>query len=360
MEIGIITFHASYNFGSALQAYALQTVVGGLGHQPTIIDYRSWDFEQYRLFRPEHPRVMYRTVKRLAKYINRKNSFKTFWQKYFILTPRTYTYKDEAALNELSSQFDGFICGSDQIWNLDATRGIVRPFFLSFAGDKRRIAYAPSLAHTSFLPEYFDKEEVSRLLAPFHAISVREKETVNQFQPLVNRHIEVCIDPTLLLDAYSYDSLIQEAQNNTSEQYLFVYMLRSCPELIESASRMAEALGMEVLYVSEDNLNIVNSKNLFGVGPGDFLRLVKNASGVLTNSFHATIFSILFHTPFRAFATDESSSRIRDLLEDLNLGSCLATNVDTRSLMDVDWNNSDERVNNMRQRSLCFLKEALA
>lgn len=359
MKVAIITFHASYNFGSALQAYALQTAVRSLGHEPVIIDYRSWDFEQYRLFRPEHPRVMYKTIKNLPRLANRKESFELFWQKYLTLTPRRYTYKNEDALNELPSQFDCFICGSDQIWNLDATRGIVRPFFLSFAGAKRRVAYAPSMAHTSFRPEYFDREEVSRLLAPFYAISVRERETVGLFQPFVDSKIEVCADPTVLLKADSYEPLAQEAHWKTNGPYLFVYLLRDCPELVESASRMAEMTGMKVFYIAESELPIVNSRNIFGVGPETFLSLIENASGVLTNSFHATLFSIMFHISFRVFTTDASSSRMRELLGDLGLDSCLSTGVDVNPFVDVNWAESDRRMNCMRRSSLEFLRGAL-
>lgn len=360
VRVGIITFHASYNFGSALQAYALQTAIERLGHQSKIIDYRSWDFEQYRLFRPEHPRIMYKTMKKLVPYLERKNSFESFWREHFTMTSRRYSFKDEAALNELPSQFDCFVCGSDQIWNLDATRGIVKPFFLSFAGDGRRVAYAPSLAHTSFRPEYFDKEELSRLLAPFYAISVREQETVNLFQPLVNKRIEICADPTLLLDATSYEPLLQGARQKMEEPYLFVYMLRSCPELVESASRVAELLGVKVFYVSEEALDIANSENLFGIGPEEFLWLIKNATGVLTNSFHATLFSVIFHTPFRTFASDLSSSRVRGFLKDLDIDQCLSTKTDIRPLTIVDWSESDKSVIGMRERSWDFLKGALA
>ena len=222
------------------------------------------------------------------------------------------------------------------------------------------VAYAPSLAHTSFRPEYFDKEELSRLLAPFYAISVREQETVNLFQPLVNKRIEICADPTLLLDATSYEPLLQGARQKMEESYLFVYMLRSCPELVESASRVAELLGVKVFYVSEEALDIANSENLFGIGPEEFLWLIKNATGVLTNSFHATLFSVIFHTPFRTFASDLSSSRVRGFLKDLGIDQCLSTKTDIRPLTIVDWSESDKSVIGMRERSWDFLKGALA
>ena len=359
MKIGIITFHSSYNFGSALQAQALIKTLQGLGHDPTIIDYRSRDFDQYLLLTPRHPRQSLKVLKRLPRYLRRKKAFERFMERYLQLTDRRYTYENESALDELQDQFDCFICGSDQIWNLDATHGVVEPFFLSFAGDTRRVAYAPSLAHMSFRPEYFDKEKVSELLGRFEAISVREGETVGLFQPLVAKKIQVTLDPTMLLDASDYTPMTS-AEPCEGRPYVFVYLLRDCPELVASASVLAGRGGTRVLYVSDDDLPIPNSQNLLGIGPEEFVSLVAHAEAVLTNSFHATVFSLKFHRPFRTFANDKSSSRMRDLLGELGVEVCLTTDVDVSPLARPDWDDVDRRVATLRQGSLRFLREALS
>ena len=103
------------------------------------------------------------------------------------------------------------------------------PFFLSFAGDRRRVAYAPSLAHTSFKPENFDKRSVSALLSRFDYLSVREEETVSLFQSLVDKPIEVVLDPTLLLNADDY--AVMTSRKLLEDGYIFMYLLRECPEL---------------------------------------------------------------------------------------------------------------------------------
>lgn len=358
MRIGIITFHASYNFGSALQAHALQTVLEQMGHEVKIIDYRAWDFDQYLLFSPRHPRQTLKVIRRFPRYIRREAAFHRFWRGFFHLTARTYSYKDETPLNDLPAQFDCFVCGSDQIWNLDATRGVVEPFFLSFAGDRRRVAYAPSLAHTAFKEEYFDRQKVSELLGRFDALSVREAETVGLFQPLVDKKIEVALDPTMLLDAPAYEGMAERDQ--VGNAYIFVYLLRECPELVESAERISEQHGTEVVYVSEEDLPIPGSRNLFGIGPEEFVSLVAHARAVLTNSFHATVFSLKFHVPFRVFATDPSSSRMRDLLRELGLTGCLSESVDASMPEDVDWESADDKAAVLREGSVRYLKEALS
>lgn len=358
MHVGIITFHCSYNFGSALQAYALQTAISSIVDDVKIVDYRSRDFNQYHIIRPLRPWRIPGSVMNLGRLIDRKKAFRTFSDKYFRLTNRRYSYLHETRLFDLQDQFDAFVCGSDQIWNLDCTNGVVEPFFLSFAGSRRRIAYAPSLAHTSFKSEHFDRKKVSALLGQFDFISVREEETLPLFQPLVEREIKVAVDPTLLLRAESYRDMV--SKRTQKESYIFVYLLRSCPELIESAEMMSEILNMKVYYISEHDFPIRGAMNLFGLGPEGFLSLIAHAEVVLTNSFHATVFSILFHKPFRTFATDSSASRMRSLLGELEISDRCADGVDARPIGGVDWDTVDLRLGRLRATSWDYLRGALA
>lgn len=357
MRIGLITFHASYNFGSALQAYAMQTAISSLGHEGEVVDYLSRNQKQYGLLSPLHPRRNLRFLKNPSGYLSRRSSFRSFLEKHLHLTESRYSYKDEARLTELQRDYDCFVCGSDQIWNLDCTRGVVEPFFLSFAGDRRRIAYAPSLAHASFKPEYFDKEKVAKLLADFDFLSVREEGTLPLFQPLVEKPINVVLDPTLLLDADDYEPVLSEP--SVEEGYIFMYLLRKCPELVDSTIAMARETGKTVVYVSENTLPISNGINLFGIGPSEFLTLIANADIVLANSFHAMAFSVLFHKNFRVFATDNSGARMRELLGNLDIGERCATRDDSSAIAEVDWGVVDDNLARLRKHSFDYLISAL-
>lgn len=357
MNAGIITFHCSYNFGSALQAYALQTAIDSLGLHAKIIDYRSRDFNKYRILRVKRPTRLLHDLLWWKRHRNRKTAFESFWSSYFNLTRERYSYRNEGKLRELQEEFDFFICGSDQIWNLDCTKGVVKPFFLSFAGDKRRIAYAPSLAHTSFNHRYFDKDLVAGLLKSFDYLSVRELETVPLFQPLVDKKIKVVLDPTLLLESDSYRNMLSATAQ--VEPYIFVYLLRDCPELIKSAEAMSGRLGMKVYYIAERNLPIPNAINLFGVGPEEFVSLLAHSELVLTNSFHSTVFSILFKKPFRVFATDSSASRMKDLLVDLGLSERCVDIADSSDIDEVNWNTVEDKLSVLRYDSWAYLREAL-
>lgn len=357
MRVGIITFHCSYNYGSALQAYALQKAISSLGHFASIIDYRSRDFNRYHIIRLARPWTIPFTLLRLNRLLKRRQSFHSFWENYFHLT-RRYTYRNESGLHELQDSFDCFVCGSDQIWNLDCTGGVVEPFFLSFAGDHRRVAYAPSLAHTSFRLENFNPEKVAKLLMKFDSLSIREEETLSTFQQLVDKKIEVTIDPTLLLNADEYYGMI--SKDHYKEPYIFVYLLRPCPELVESASKMAESTGLQVYYINDRQLPIPNSLNLFGAGPEEFLSLIAHASAVLTNSFHATVFSVLFHRPFRVYGVDRSSSRMRNLTEKLGISECCVASIDASPIKDENWSKVDRKIDELRTDSWAYLREALS
>lgn len=356
VKVGIITFHCSYNFGSALQALALQEAIRGLGHDAYIVDYRSKNFNQYHLFRLSRPWTIPRSIFRIKPLLLRRESFRAFWKERFLLTEKTYSYRNEAQLNELTDEFDAFVCGSDQIWNLDCTNGIVEPFFLSFAGCKKRIAYAPSLAHTSFDESLFDRRRVSELLSRFDSLSIREEETLQLFQPLVEKRIEVVVDPTLLNSFTVYQELA--SPRLIERPYVFVYLLRECSELVKTARCLARH-GAYVVYISPSDLAIPNSSNLFGVGPKEFLSLILHADLVLANSFHATVFSVLFHKQFRTFAVDKSASRMRDFLISLCIEDCCVTEACPGLESDVDWGAVDSKLSNISKESLRYLKKAL-
>lgn len=360
MNIGIITFHCSYNFGSAIQAFALKRQLEKMGNTTRVIDYRGADFEQYRLFRLDSARLAVSSALFLNKNKRRSRSFERFFYEHYDMT-RRFTVESQAGLEELNADFDCFVCGSDQIWNLDCTRGPVGPYFLDFAGDKRRVAYAPSLAHTSFAPENFtkrDKKFIGDQLDRFSAISVREASTVGLFQPLTRNEIDVCLDPTLLLDSEDYRSAM--APTPVEGPFVFAYMLEENPAVMRQAEWVAKEVGARVAYVSKRGRRVsVPSVNLYGIGPSEFLGLVSGAEAVVTNSFHATVFSLLFGIPFQTIATRNSGSRMRGLLESLGETSHLIEGDNVEMPRAVNRSALRDKLDDLRTHSIAFLGRAL-
>lgn len=358
-SVGIITFHCSYNYGSALQAYALQTYVESLGYTVKIIDFvMKEDFEQYRLFRTSLYR---RQLKSLGAdilffpfHVKRKISFEKFAQRKMNLSEKRYYSCEE--LKDLNDIIDIFICGSDQIWNIDCTHGIEPAYFLEFVDDKkRRIAYAPSLAHTNF--EMNNKDELKKLLDRFDAISVREESTVPYLQSILEREIKTVLDPTLLLNKSDYLQLVDSKFEG--EKYIFVYLLEENKELIQYSEELQKTTGYQLYYVSSKvNCGFLRGKNLFGISPEKFLSCIHHAEYVITNSFHATVFSILFNKQFCTFPTKRSSARMIDLLEKLDLQNRmfdLNFNLDNK----IDYEMVEDKIKALREESIYFLKSAL-
>ena len=204
----------------------------------------------------------------------------------------------------------------------------------------------------------FDEQLVSELLSRFDFLSVREEETVPLFQTLVDAPIDVVLDPTLLLDSNDYADMA--SKDVLQGEYIFMYLLRECPELIESTVAMTEATGMKVAYISDKNLDIPNSINLFGVGPEEFVSLIAHASLILTNSFHATVFSVLFHRPFRVYATDKSGARMRDLLSNIGLSDRCVDVMCADDIAPCEWSDVDSRLDSLREHSCAYLRKALS
>lgn len=371
MKIGTITFHCAYNFGSALQTYALKKYLSNLGYDVHVIDYRSRDFRQYRLFRGLGFKSTVADLLFLFKNYRRRTNYRLFWNKYFNLSDHTYEGPDsERLLSKDLKNYDALICGSDQIWNLDCTSGPVPPFFLSFASDKsKKIAYAPSLSHARFEDKNFtekDKRQISGWLNRFDAISVRELSVANQFQRLTDKRIIETLDPTLLLNLEEYRQIQapQLPKRLKAGTYIFAYTLWPNKDMVEYVDKLASERDLTVVYYSRNPINYKSrSINVYGIGPSDFLTLIDKADCVISNSFHATVFSILYGKPFLTIGTEKSSSRMKTLLIKLGLSE--------KHLLPSDFTGTTEvkpfkpaldakRLNDLRASSEQFLITALA
>lgn len=370
MKIGILTFHCAYNFGSALQSYALKEYLTNARHDVHIIDYRSPDFDNYRIFRNSSVKSLASDLMYLPRNLKRRNSFQSFWKAHLNLTDRTYQGEVvNAALAKDLVNFDAVICGSDQIWNLDCTQGPLPPFFLACVPDSvRKISYAPSLSHPKFDEENFtatDKRNIARWLDRFDAISVRELSVAQQFQQLTAKSMVETLDPTLLLDIDGYRR-IQSPQlplGLRKGSYIFAYTLWPNAEMNHYVDALAQKHGLTIVYYAKRPIQYhAPSINVWGIGPEDFLSLIDWAHAVVSNSFHATVFSIFYNTPFLTFGTKKSSSRMKTLLSNLGLPSQHLLPPDFRGDTDQEPFTSpldQDKLDELRHASQAFLTDAL-
>ena len=360
-RIGIITFHCSYNYGSALQAYALQTFLNKKGYKTEIIDYRSEDFDQYRLV--PHTLSKY-TVKELLRmliffpqYWKRRLSFRKFWKKRFYLTKKVYS--DWKQLYELNNKYDIFICGGDQIWNLDCTKGVNPAFFLEFVEEnKSKISYAPSMAKDTFKKDYLLllKKAINNL----DYISVREKSSLDIVRSFTDKPVSVVLDPSLLIDRHSY--IVKRPSHILEGAFIFLYSLDFDSSMIDYCTRLSKIYNLPIYYITQKEGLVIKKRlagvDVFGSSPEEFLYFIEHAKYIITNSFHATIFSVVFKKQFCVFHRDTTGMRTRDFLAGIDLTNrAYFPGFNINEI--IDYQAVEKKLNKKRNESVKFLTNAL-
>ncbi|MEG1007619.1 MAG: polysaccharide pyruvyl transferase family protein [Bacteroides sp.] len=367
MRIKTITCHDVYNYGAALQAYALQEYLISQGHDVEIIDYKPdymsvhykfWHVPQSshyysRAMKSNILRFMlccYFAPKRFSTY-GRKLKFDTFKKKYLRCTT---SYSSHQQLVIQPPVADVYVAGSDQIWNCALPNGKDPSYFLQFGEDRtKRISYAASFA-ISHIPDEF-KSQMRKWLSRFDAISVREHTGLSVLESLDISGTEV-VDPVFLL---SREQWIEFARRKRliKNNYLLVYDLYMNDERLHlEAEKLSIEFQLQIVSVDGNLKCPYAQKNISDAGPQEFVNLIANAEYVITNSFHATAFSVIFNRPFAVFYKYPNISRIADVLNHVNLIHFL--NTDTPSYK-YNWDEVNDYLIKMRIHSYHFLSSNL-
>lgn len=322
MKIGIITFHAAFNYGSMLQAWALQTYLERQGHKVEIVNFRPKRQKQvyHKPVSFNNLRSSFQSVKRMLlapstiPSLNKKwHMFDEFMHNYLNLTKE---YSSVENLVKAHFDYDILITGSDQIWNTQ-TFDFSEAYFGTFVNPKtRKIAYAPSMGPN---PESQNIDYIKHLLNGFSSVAVREERTKNFIvQNGIYDNVEVVLDPTMLLEERDYNVLIDQPPLYDKD-YLFYYTPGGVRhEFLSEASHIGTRLGLPVVcenvYNPGDLKAYSNVIPFAAVGPREFLNLVKNAKVVCGASFHLMVFSLLFHKEFYCMNGDVDS-RMNNLMK---------------------------------------------
>lgn len=329
-DVGIFNLWPFKNYGGVLNAYALQTVVEKLGYASILI---NW---QYPLWRKAYP-----------------GSFvEEFANKHLKITRPYYTYTE---LREVNSQIHTFIAGSDCIWA--ATWFTDSLNFLDFTlPEKRRISYAPSFANADYNPPPDLMLSNKYYLDKFDSISVREYSGQQIIKNIFKKEAQVVLDPTLLLDITIYEALIEQTDKETAP-YILRYTIDEALKSDENIDTWLDHYPSETIF----------SYNQFGeekISISRWLSLIKNARILITNSYHACCFAIIFEIPFwvtQPAATD--FSRFDTLLETLRLSHRIIKDTSSLEKIDlfesIDWKNVHAILAREKERSINWLKAAL-
>lgn len=348
--IKTITCHDVYNTGASLQAYALSTYLKKLGHQVEIIDYKPDYLKHYELWGVRNPRYdkpILRGIYNILKfpgrvkerYSKRKKAFDQFKKEYLQVTNKTFKSNDELKKEHIEA--DIFFAGSDQIWNTIFQNGKDPAFYLDFAPSASiKASYAASFATDDIAEEY--KKSVSDWIDQLDFVSVREKSGVNILQKLGRYDAQQVVDPVFLLSRGEWEGLLNK--ETYDEEYLLIYDFDNNEELNNKAVLLAKKNGWKIYSLFP---NKICDKCFFHEGPLEFVNLIRNAKMVLSNSFHATAFSIIFEKEFVVFERKEKiNTRMRDLLTSLGI-SMYETSIDysqARVLLAKQIDNSKEYI----------------
>jgi len=348
MRIYTITCHDCYNYGASLQAYALQKFLQYNGHDCQIIDYKPPYLDKKYKFsvlrKDERGYGLYRKLgpfkALLALYVHRKslknwprkNAFDRFTRQYLRLTP---TYRSNGEIANACLDGDIYIAGSDQIWNTDLKNGRDAAFYMSFAPSSKRISYAASFGISCIREPYleFAKEQLRQI----RWISVREKTGVNIVRSLGLDAVQV-MDPVFLLSSEEWATLCPT--DTPQEPYLLLYYLgQENPYIKILVQRIAKERNLRIYALNDGKRLSFADKNINDAGPQDFLYYFKNASYVVSTSFHATAFSILFSKQFLVcpITGQQNNSRMKDILDLFGIGDRLVLSADYPQL-DIDYN----------------------
>jgi hypothetical protein len=369
MKIGIITFwQTKDNYGQILQCYALQQFLQKLGHEPILIRYMpsirkknfiwfiSLPIKILQIIVSPRNFLLSRKFRKLSKIREITNrihprGFEEFKNKYIISTPQIFTNFD---LYKDSPIYDAYICGSDQIWGGDPI------FFLDFVSNtKKRISYA-----ASFNKINFSKRKVAEMkywLSKFDLITVREKSGIELCKLMGRNDAVHVLDPTLLLNKKEYIKI--SATQNNSQKYIFLYLLGNDSDInLNIIYQYAENNGLLVKYIASQGRNDTYEKIYPTIE--EWLSLLDKASFVITNSYHALTFSIIFNKQFLIIPLcglfSVMNTRIISLLSMLQL-ECRVLSKNDLSILSqhIDYENTNNIIQKERVKITLLIQEVL-
>lgn len=364
MKIGILTFHCAHNYGAVLQCYALQETLKSMGHDVEVIDYRPeyllvpyQKFDIHRFLSKNPIRLIKNCCKEVLLMNRRRKRYKAFDD--FISS--RLNLSEHVQGNNIPPKYDIYVMGSDQIWNTNITHGFDDVYFGNYMflkGNKKYIAYAASMGNSLWNDEA--KSFYLKSLENFDSLSVRESSMKILLQPLIGKKIEEVLDPTLLADSCIWKNIIKKPY--IKYKYVLVYQVRSDKNTLRIARQIANEIGAVVIEVMANFFikDCFHKNKIQCASPEEFIGFIKNASFIVTTSFHGTAFSIIFNKPFYCVTlNDGEDSRSASLLKSIGLENRMIQKDSSPKFSDVDFNYANESLSLQKKESLYFLNKAI-
>ena len=358
--VGQITWITYKNYGTFLQAFALQNTLNKLGIKSNIIDDKRFTFGSKSIRHILSKLISIFRKKNSSDKTNRYDGYEHFSKRFLNIDRDWKSYED------LTNRYDIFLCGSDQIWSPllnDHHEGF---YFASFAGSKNtKIAYGPSLGTKEY--SYKFKDLISPWLSNFYKLSSREEEGTKILSEITGRKdIATVLDPTLLMTPAEWKEFEQQNRKSLIEgSYVLLYLLRYNESYIRRAQELA--INLKLPLVAFDNLPELTKKVDYIVsgGPLEFITAIAHSNMVLTDSFHGTIFALNFKRKFitfQRFSNGEhmnQNSRIENLFKIVGIEDNFINEANIESLpSEPDWEKIEDNLSKERLKSINYLSSS--
>ena len=371
MKIGILTLPLHTNYGGILQAYALQAVLERMGHEVVVIDRNTCIIPSIK------KKIIIYSKRFVKKYFLRKD-IRIFTERYnSIINPKIRRNTDSFIRNNIHRiiidrypdvlklyKFDVIVVGSDQVWRPKYFGDDIRNAYLGFINDKvlKKIAYAVSFGVDNWEYNYRQTIQCKHLIKKFDAVSVRESSGIDFCRRYFNYSAEWVVDPTLLLSKFDYQQLLDLETFSEKKGRLFCYLLDASKEKVDYLQIVASQLQLSLNYMKtvtekSDNQTEVRIQPPVEEWLGNFYE----ADFVVTDSFHACVFSIIFKKQFVVIANKErGNSRFESLLGKLGLESRIVdSSINVSKLTQIDYSKVYQIIDIWKDESLDFIRKAL-
>lgn len=368
MKIDIITRHSVPNYGSLLQSYATQKSIERLGHEAEIINYTRYE-ERYEnlantLLKGKKwnknvvLRLIYKSIQ-TPNYSKMYRAFYKFRNGFLKETKREYGSIEE--LKENPPKADIYCSGSDQIWGKIGTADFDEAYFLGFVDNKKCISYASSFGKTEISENL--SNNLNNLLKSFSKILVREDTAKKLLEERGFNNVSQVVDPTLLLTKDEWIELANKSSIKTPNNYVLIYQLHDNKEFNKYAEKFAKQRSMKLLRISPSLYHVFRSgKMIYLPTQFDFLKYFMNADYILTDSFHATVFSIIFNKKFLdILPSNKTATRIESILRLFGIKSRVLKDYNDKELIDneIDYESVNKRLEEERKKSEDLLRLAI-
>lgn len=367
MKIGILTLPFNNNYGGYLQAYALMTILKKFGHDVELI-YRRQEIKK-RTLKSDLKFFIKRSLKSIITrkhyplFYNYEREYKCDGEKMvqfsnqYIIPKTNAIYTSYELESECGSRFDAIIVGSDQVWRPIFVPNI-QDFFLHFVKNNytKKIAYAASFGTSN--PEYSEEQIklCGDLLCQFDAVSVREDSGIDVIKKFGWNCINpsIVLDPTMLLEKSFYEKLMDFDLDSLGKGKIVTYLLDKKPEKNIVVAKVAKKLSLQIYNINNKTISIPQ-----------WLRTIHDADFVITDSFHGTVFSVIFNVPFIVIPNQKRGTcRFNSLLKLFNLESRIV-NLDENNISHIlindiiNWSSVNNILINEREKAFAFLLKSL-